>query len=479
MIFCNYQIISRLLFMTKPGLIVLAFALFAGVVPVLAQTTSAERAGALLTESTISSDTVDLRVSYRRGQSELELDYNDNRRQLDRFVVSVNLLRKDSLTRLRSMHIIGAASPEGSYLHNNRLALRRAESIGTYLRTRMGLDESVIKISSIGINWDGLIKAVEANEVMPYRAEVLDILRNVPETTIENGTLVTTRKNRLVSLRNGAVWSYMYNRIFPALRSSDIRVVCDIEHIIPAESVAAPEATQTPPPAVAEPEQPAEVPAETPAVAEQPATEPATEPSTVVVEQPAAAVPDLLRKKVLAFRTNLLVPFLNIGMEVPIGNRWSMGLDYYYPWLWRKADHKNCFQLLFWELEGRYWFGKKHTKGWENWQNRLTGHSVGAYVAAGYYDIGHNWTGHQGNCYSVGVDYLYGLPVAKGKLHMEFSFGVGWVHSKAQAYRVREEGGKLLRKPHVINVINYFGPTRATIAFVVPINRVVKNHDQK
>lgn len=36
-----------------------------------------------------------------------------------------------------------------------------------------------------------------------------------------------------------------------------------------------------------------------------------------------------LWKPVVALRTNLLLPLLNFGVEVPIGNRWSVGADYY------------------------------------------------------------------------------------------------------------------------------------------------------
>ncbi len=183
-------------------------------------------------------------------------------------------------------------------------------------------------------------------------------------------------------------------------------------------------------------------------------------------------------KPVFALRTNLLVPLLNVGVEVPLGNRWSVAADYYYPWLFRKGNHKNCFQLLFWSAEGRYWFGKRHKRGAENFANRLKGHSVGVYAGGGYYDVERNYSGHQGTVYSAGADYLYAMPVFKGKLNLTFSFAVGYIYSDAQGYRVREEGGRLLRKPYVKNRLHYFGPTKAGVSFVLPIGKNPKRKTQ-
>ena len=48
----------------------------------------------------------------------------------------------------------------------------------------------------------------------------------------------------------------------------------------------------------------------------------------------------------IAARTNLMVPLTNVGLEYSIGNNWSVGADYYFPWIKRQPDHKNAFQLI-------------------------------------------------------------------------------------------------------------------------------------
>jgi hypothetical protein len=193
----------------------------------------------------------------------------------------------------------------------------------------------------------------------------------------------------------------------------------------------------------------------------QPTIQPATQPIEEVVIEP--------RKIVVAARTNLLVPALNVGVEVPIGNNWSVGADYYYPWIWPKKDNKNCFEFLGWGIEGRYWFGKNRTQF-----NRLQGHSVGVYGYVGYYDFERNFHGHQGEYVNVGVDYTYAMAVGKRKsLHLEFSLGLGYIYSKARKYTVIESQGPLISDKITKN-IRFFGPTKANISLVVPIFQKVK-----
>jgi hypothetical protein len=171
----------------------------------------------------------------------------------------------------------------------------------------------------------------------------------------------------------------------------------------------------------------------------------------------------------MAVRTNLLVPALNVGVEVPIGNHWSVGADYYYPWVWPKKDNKDCFEMLSWGIEGRYWFGKNRTE-----YDRLKGHSVGLYGYMGYYDFERNYHGHQGEFVNVGVDYTYAMAVGKRKsLHLEFSLGLGYIYSAARQYTVIEAGAPLISDKITKN-IGYFGPTKANISLVVPIFQRVK-----
>lgn len=168
-------------------------------------------------------------------------------------------------------------------------------------------------------------------------------------------------------------------------------------------------------------------------------------------------------------RTNLLLPLLNVGAELPLNNRWSVAADVYYPWIPRASNHKNCFQAFGVGGEVRYWLGKGHNRGFDNRKRRLLGHSVGAFAMSGYYDWERNYSGYQGDFVMGGIDYLYAMPVFRGKLHLELSLGVGYFYSKATHYDVFESGGKGYREKDYRKIFEYFGPLKASVALVVPL----------
>ena len=182
------------------------------------------------------------------------------------------------------------------------------------------------------------------------------------------------------------------------------------------------------------------------------------------------------KKFLLALRTNVLaVPFANVGIEVPIGENWSVGADWYSPWIWREKHSKDidmrgwCFEFQAADIEARYWFHNSRKKP----QARLLGHSLGAYAAVGHYDFERDWSGYQGEFWNAGVDYLYAAPIFGGRMHLEFELGLGFIYSDAQPYDCFIAGDKCYRQKGVTEKVRWIGPTRAQFSLVVPI--YVKN----
>lgn len=178
------------------------------------------------------------------------------------------------------------------------------------------------------------------------------------------------------------------------------------------------------------------------------------------------------KKMLFALRTNMLaIPLANVGVEVPLGRHFSLGADYYYPWIWRPhhtegLDYSgSSTELLALDVEARYWFPRDKSTP----SQRLLGHSIGTYAAVGYYDFERNASGYQGEFYNIGLDYLFAVPLWEGRLHLEFELGVGYIRSVARPYDNYQEGGKCFRRPGVQQYVNWWGPTRAQISLVVPL----------
>ena len=390
----------------------------------------------------IAVDTLGFSVYFRQGYSEVDLDFGDNRSNLQNFARMISYLQEDPLANVKSVYIEASASPEGASDYNQRLSERRSANIRSWLLENTLLYESQIRTASIGVDWDGLAALLSSTD-WEYRDTVLSVIENTPVWVLSDGQVTDSRKKRLMDMDGGKPWNWMLDSIFPVLRQGGAAVKCYVVRV--------------PDPVVYHD------------------TIEISRVDTVFLGEPVQ--PRVALEPIFAVRTNLLLPLMNIGVEVPIGNRWSVGADWYYTWAWRQwfkgLEMTNCLQMLAGGIDARYWFGDRHTPERYNRQNRLWGHSVGAYVYGGYYDFEYDYKGHQGEFCNIGVDYMYSARIGKRNgLRMELSLGIGYIHSKAREYNVYTAGGNAFRTGIIKNV-NWIGPSKATISLVVPINRKV------
>ncbi len=154
----------------------------------------------------------------------------------------------------------------------------------------------------------------------------------------------------------------------------------------------------------------------------------------------------------VAVSTNMLywaAAMPNVGLEVPLKNRYSVVLEYVCPWFANRSAGFS-YRLLSWDLEGRYWF---------NNTNKLRGLYVGAYGSLGYYDFGQNDTGHQGNILSsAGLSAGYLLPLGK-RVSLEMSMGFGVLNTTYSNY-YEDDGYLVYASKHAFSIM---GPTKATV----------------
>lgn len=371
-------------------------------------------------------------LHYTFDSAKINENFKENEKQL--FLLANTL---NEAVKIDSITIISYSSPEGSHHHNARLAQERGAVLKEFLLKEYGdslrLSSERILLKPVAENWEGLTEMACSLYTRHDRDKVLRILR-------DTGIGDETRKWRLGQLDGGYTWDFMVRHYMPQLRTST--VICIWTSEAPAEP-------ETPIVTEEDPE-----PTTTP--------EPEQEPVPEVLLDPATPP----QVPVLALRSNLLVPLLNIGAEIPLGNRWSLGADYYFPWIWPSEKNKDCFELLGWSVEGRYWFGRNRTSA-----QRLQGHSLALYGAGGYYDFERNYKGQQGEFVSAGLDYTYAMPVGRAKrVNLEFTIAVGYLHSWGRNYNVPGPGAPLFREEGDV-LFDYFGPTKAAISIVVPFYR--------
>lgn len=376
-------------------------------------------------------DTLETRtfsIYYRLNKIAIDEHYLDNE---DNLAYIKNSLATSP--RIDSITVYSYASPEGDRDHNRWLAEKRGEAAKKYIIDHLpdgsALLPEHIYLRPGGENWEGLIALAEAQYKLMNREEVLRILHSKRNTE--------SKKKALIALDKGYTYHYLVTNLMPTLRYATW--ICVWEEKKPREVLAL------------EP------------------VEPIAPPQLMAAGIPLAVQkePAKYRKTVIAVRTNLLNFAANFGFEIPIGDHWSIGTDYYFPW-WLGAHNKYCFQFTQWQFDAKYWFTGEKYKWTED--SKLKGHAVGFYAGAGYYDFQKRMKlGYQGEFINLGFDYTYALPIAHDKLRLEFNVGLGYVYTTARHYTPTPDYDYLIRDPKVRHENHhYFGPTRACVSLVWP-----------
>lgn len=371
-------------------------------------------------------DTVGVKVYFRQGYSSLQPAFRENGIRLDDFMRRVSEMHADSTARLNSIDIVAYASPEGSFTLNRKLARKRAENISAYLRGNMPfLSGSLFNVQPKGIDWNGLAAMVEVSD-MRYRAEVLNILRNVPETTYRNGKLVDSRLKRLMDLRGGRPYNYMLTHFFPELRSAGAYVVCDFVRIAqPAIPINKP---NEPNEANGANEVDAAIP--------------------VATELPER---DYDRWAIKSNALYLAAGVTNIGGEYAFHPHWSVDLPLVYSPYTLARTYRMRF--LYIQPEARYWLNRP-----------MRGHFFGVHLHAGVFNVSldnKNRYQSEKGFHGAGISYGYAMPLSR-RWSMEFTVGVGYAFTRYCTYYNVPNGLRYEKdRPY-----NYWGLTKLGLNFV-------------
>ena len=384
-------------------------------------------------------------IYFRQGHSVLDPLYQNNGNNLKGFALRLRIVKEDSLCRIRNIRIVGGASPEGSTTLNKQLSEKRAAHIVAFLKQQISLDGIPFDIDARGIDWQGLTELVEKSD-MPYRDEVLHILRNTPEWITRGGVVVDGRKRQLGMLHGGLAWKYMYEHFFPTLRSSGMKLICDVERLAPP---------------VIEPA----IETERSTVLKDTVT--ITRTDTVVVHDTVYIADCPRHPFYMAVKTNMLYDALavpNLGVEFYLGRNWSVAANWMYAW-WKTDRRHRYWRVYGGDLALRKWFGSTAD------DKPLTGHHIGVYGQVLTYDL--EWGGkgqiagvpggtlwNKAN-WAVGLEYGYSLPIAR-RLNIEFLLGLGYMGGKYYEY-LPIDGCYVWQDT---KQRHYFGPTKAEISLV-------------
>ena len=360
-------------------------------------------------------DTV--KIYFRQGKHELELDFKDNRQVLDKINRSAFYLKK--------VEVVGGASPEGSVFLNKALSEKRAQEIFDYLSRYGNLADSMKVTRFIGRDWQGLLDLVKADPKVPYQKESIILLEEI--IRMEAAGSKRDLFWKLVAFRRGKPYRYMYYKLFPELRASQM-LLMQWEAPKPLEPTPYNFVTEEP------------------------------DFSSVQLEAPML-VDSRSKSYHWAIKTNALYDLLlvpNIGVEFGFGKNWSVGANWMYAW-WSNRGKNKFWRIYGGDVEVRRWFGKKAA------EKPLQGHHLGVYGQLLTYDFETGGRGYMADKwnYAFGVSYGYSLPIAK-RLNLDFTLGIGYWGGRYKEY-LPVEGHYVWQST---KNRRWFGPTKAEVSLV-------------
>ena len=364
-------------------------------------------------------------IHYRFDRIDVDSSYMDNAAAIDtiRFCLT-HSVHIDSIT------VYAWASPEGGYPHNKWLSEKRAAAAKELLLSLAAdttkLNEGKIKISPLAENWPGLLELVEKDYRRPNRERLLRILR-------AEGIGEEIRKWRIRNLDDGYTWDYLKRHYMKQLRSATwVCVWTSVGAIAPLPEIR--DSLRAP---------------------------------LIGLGRTVEAVGRPVSELTFAVKTNLpadLVTAVNLGVEVPLGEDFSVNAHFTFPW-WTAGPYGNKYALQLLDAEGelRWWFAPG--------EERLEGHYFALQGSGGKFDL--QWGRDIGcyQCYNWGVGLSYGYSMSLGEhWNLEVALTLGYLAIDYQHYVPSPDWSVLLRDNAKAGVLHYFGPTGLKISLVYPFH---------
>ena len=361
------------------------------------------------------------RIYYRLGYRYVDTSLRSNGSVLKNLCAKIEKSLQEET--LEKVVIYAYTSPDGTNKANTALAARRADSLESWILRNTVLPGKLLEKNSGGIAWDLLRDAVSKSE-MQYKKEVLQILDNTPVWVFDgNSRVVSSRKKELMDLKGGVPYRYMYEHLFPDLRSS-IAILLYIRVQEPqAEEEVEPAAPEESEPVAPEEDMTPVAPQENvkPVAPEEKAIPEAGDDATSVAPEKGY---EPLHK--LALKTNIiydlaLMPSLEV--EYMIDDRWSVNAEGEVAW-WKNNGKHKYYQIATLSPEVRYWFKTK--KRWH-------GHYVGLFGGGSWYDLENGKRGYKGEFWKAGLSYGYMFPIGRS-LSFEAGLGLGFLRTWYEEY---------------------------------------------
>lgn len=154
-------------------------------------------------------------LDFRQNQWLIDMDYRNNRREMQRIYASISTLENNPDIRMTGFHIVGYTSPEEAAQTNKNLSAKRALSLKNTIQNFFKLDSTLFQVEGKGENWDGLMQLLQSSD----GAQSDSVF-----SQISGFSLKEKRQEMLAQLANGASYKELQNKLFPDLRKVEYQI---------------------------------------------------------------------------------------------------------------------------------------------------------------------------------------------------------------------------------------------------------------
>ena len=402
-------------------------------------------------------------VYFPVGSKNIVPGYMGNKNNLEEMVAFF----RENPSAAEDYVIVGASSPEGPVSVNDPLAIMRASVMADYIAERVPEVRGKLRIRSVGEDWAGLRAAVlgENSLTDDEKQEICEI--------IDSNASATSKK---AALKQHPAYNTVSSKCFPVLRRQSLAPAEDRNETTEApaelEEVVEQNDTTTTTQIVSKDtlsriERLPGIYTKAVKQGEDSVAEyiPVEEPQydTIVNKVPVVAATYNFLPNLATVGTGFHVVPIQAGIEVPVGNHWSIYADYLGTAPWRAWDNNaECAELLHWTLGTRWYPGSKFATPFNpgGTERILEGWYASLSVGAGYYDFEHNGKGYQGEEILASLGLGYSL-VFNENWSMNFGIGFGPMFTQWRYYIEKTSNQHLVYQ--YSGKSQYFGVTDAKI----------------
>lgn len=365
-------------------------------------------------------------IYFLPGSDDINPAYKENATELLRVKDFFSEILNNPILVIDSIHIESSASPDGSFIRNYRLAQRRGLAFKEFLtQTFSQINPDLIQTEGYVREWTELLPFVTNNDDIPAQDDVIRIIEN-PDAADEE------KQEQLQQLKNGASYKYISHHILEQLRGGNY---CKVWFRKDFKSDSLPESLKQ------------DSLKRAAALHRYDIVYP---PYPSLVKVPEVTTP---KSKYLAIKTNLLfwaVAVSNIGIECPIGQKWSVDIPFVYTPF--KLSRKFRLEVLGIQPEIRYWL-----------RDQMEGHFLGIHGHTAWYNVSMNkkrrYQDKDGDSPLWGAGLTYGYAKSLSKhWGLEFLIGAGYTNLHYDAFYNRSDGDVYKTEKK-----NYWGITRAAV----------------